>query len=81
MLHWFVDRRAIKLFLISLVGCVFFAFRVSALTTNTNTEEQTADTVAPIISNISITNITSSTAVVHWSTDEKAMGQVEYGIA
>ena len=37
------------------------------------------DTVPPVISGVSIVNITSSSAVVAFSTDEEAYVQVEYG--
>ena len=39
----------------------------------------TGDTVAPTISGISVSNITTSTATVIWTTDEPATSQVEYG--
>ncbi|MCR4256723.1 MAG: fibronectin type III domain-containing protein, partial [Candidatus Uhrbacteria bacterium] len=39
-----------------------------------------ADGTAPVISNIQVINITTSTATVIWNTDEPAMGTVEYGL-
>ncbi|MBF0502216.1 MAG: fibronectin type III domain-containing protein [Candidatus Riflebacteria bacterium] len=41
----------------------------------------TADPNAPVISNIAAGNITSSTALITWTTDEPANGQVDFGIA
>jgi GH18 family chitinase len=37
------------------------------------------DTTRPVISNVSSTNITSSTATITWTTNETANSQVEYG--
>ena len=37
------------------------------------------DTQAPTISNISISNLTESTASINWTTDEPADGQIEFG--
>ena len=37
------------------------------------------DTMAPIISNILASNVTSIAAVISWATDEAATSQVEYG--
>ena len=38
------------------------------------------DTTAPVISNVSAGNITSSGATITWNTDELATSQVEYGL-
>jgi hypothetical protein len=38
------------------------------------------DTTPPVTSSISVSDITSISAVVSWSTDEPATGQVEYGL-
>jgi hypothetical protein len=38
------------------------------------------DTVAPTISGVATSSITSSSAVVSWSTDESSNSQVEYGL-
>ena len=40
----------------------------------------TGDTVAPVLSNLSVSSITSSSAVVAWTTDESATSYVEYGL-
>ncbi len=45
----------------------------------TFTTTASADTTAPVISNISIDNITSAEAVVTWNTNEASSSQVEYG--
>ena len=39
----------------------------------------TADSAAPVISNVNIPLITSSSAIVVWTTDEDSTSQVEYG--
>jgi len=41
--------------------------------------EVTPDTTPPIIDNIQVTQITDTTAVMTWTTDEPATSQVEYG--
>lgn len=38
------------------------------------------DTAAPILSDLSITDITSATATIVWTTNEPATSQVEYGL-
>ena len=43
-------------------------------------EETTADTTAPVISNILASNITYNSANINWSTDEESNSQVEYGL-
>ncbi len=37
------------------------------------------DFIAPVITNITVTNITDSSAVIKWDTDEFAVGLVKYG--
>jgi len=44
-----------------------------------STTTQTATVVAPVISNISVSNIQSNAAKINWSTDIIATSQVEYG--
>lgn len=44
------------------------------------TTTENADIVAPTISNIAVTDITSSSATITWWTDEPSTSQVEYGI-
>jgi len=39
------------------------------------------DLVPPVISSISVSPIADTTAVVHWITDEKATGAIQYGTA
>ncbi|HBG46065.1 MAG TPA: hypothetical protein DDW94_03655 [Deltaproteobacteria bacterium] len=41
--------------------------------------EPPADTAPPVISNVQVTDITSTSAVVSWTTDELATSQVEFG--
>ncbi len=48
---------------------------------NTFTTSQPPDTIPPAISGITTSNITSSSAVVNWSTNEQATSQVEYGLS
>ena len=38
-----------------------------------------ADTTAPVITNLSASSVTAASAVVTWSTDELATSQIEYG--
>lgn len=38
-----------------------------------------ADTTAPVISNVQVTDITATSAVITWTTDEASTTQVEYG--
>lgn len=38
------------------------------------------DTTAPIVSNISVANITTTSATVSWTTDEASTTQVQYGL-
>ncbi|RMF67217.1 MAG: VCBS repeat-containing protein, partial [Calditrichaeota bacterium] len=40
-----------------------------------------ADQTPPVISSVAVTGITMTSAVVNWSTDEPADGQVEYGLS
>ncbi|MFZ2959893.1 MAG: fibronectin type III domain-containing protein [Candidatus Ozemobacteraceae bacterium] len=40
----------------------------------------TTDPNPPILSNIFVDNVTSSTALISWTTDEPANGQIDYGI-
>lgn len=52
-------------------------------TTDNGTPEPSVppqDTTAPIISNVSIANLTESTATINWSSNEPAESAVEYGI-
>ncbi len=39
----------------------------------------TVDTVAPVVSNVAVSSITISTAVITWTTDEPSNSQVQYG--
>ena len=41
--------------------------------------DQVFDWIPPVVSNVSISSVTESTAVVKWLTDEPATSQVEYG--
>jgi len=43
------------------------------------TRNEEADTTAPVISSITVTNITETTATVNWTTDEPATTQIDYG--
>jgi hypothetical protein len=45
------------------------------------TTTATPDTTAPALSNIDITDITTSAAVISWTTDETSTSMVRYGIA
>jgi peptidoglycan hydrolase-like protein with peptidoglycan-binding domain len=47
----------------------------------TTTMPPVTDTVAPILSSISVTAVGSTTATVNWATNENATGKVSYGIA
>ncbi len=47
---------------------------------NTFTTSATPDTTAPVLSGITASGITSSSAVISWSTDEPATTQVEFGL-
>ncbi len=40
-----------------------------------------ADGTAPVITNVRVINITTSTATIAWDTDESATGLVEYGLS
>jgi hypothetical protein len=44
-----------------------------------NCPAEVSDTNAPVISNISASEVTGTTAKINWSLDEFATGQVEYG--
>jgi peroxiredoxin len=66
------------------------AWTVTAAATSTGTDPVTCsgnprvhitgnDTTAPVISNITVTNITTSAATVTWTTNEAATSVVEYG--
>ena len=46
---------------------------------NTFTTLNTADSTPPVISNINASNITTSSAVINWTTNEASTSQVEYG--
>jgi hypothetical protein len=48
-------------------------------TSDPTTSTVVLDTAAPSISNISVSNITASSAKISWNTDEDADGKVEYG--
>ncbi len=41
----------------------------------------TPDTTPPVISSVSVTNITGTSVTVTWSTDEASTSQVEYGLS
>jgi|GEM_PF-2494563 len=41
---------------------------------------RTGDQESPVISNVAVANITSSSAVVSWTTNERSDSQVEYGL-
>ena len=41
--------------------------------------DQVFDWIPPVVSNVSVSSVTESTAVVKWVTDEPATSQVEYG--
>lgn len=67
-----------------------YAYRVSAYDATDNESEKSApliittlqsDTDAPVISNISVSNITSSSALISWQTNEPATSRVEYGFS
>ena len=45
----------------------------------TFTTSSSSDTTPPIISGVTVTNITHSSAVISWSTNEPANSQVQYG--
>ena len=47
---------------------------------NTFTTATTGDTTPPVISELSVSDITTSTATITWTTDEPATSQVEYGL-
>ncbi len=49
-------------------------------TANTFTTAAPADTTPPVISNVQITNITTSSATIIWTTNEASTSQVEYGL-
>lgn len=63
-----------------------YRFRVTSEDASSNTSTsvelsfQTLDTVAPVISNIQVTNITTTSATVTWTTDELADSLVNYGL-
>lgn len=40
-----------------------------------------ADTTAPVVSNIQVTDITASSAIVAWITDEPSTSQVDFGVS
>ncbi len=70
-----------------LVYCLFISalcFTVSACSdSDTNPDNNNGtdpDNRAPIISNISVNNITDNSAMISWTTDEPATGYVDYGI-
>ena len=46
---------------------------------NTFTTLNTSDTTPPVISNIYTTNITSTSSIINWTTNEASTSQVEYG--
>jgi hypothetical protein len=46
---------------------------------NNITIKQIPDTFGPVISNVKISNVTETTVVISWTTDEPATDQVEYG--
>ena len=48
-------------------------------TTSADYTFTTLDTTAPVITNVQVTNITTSTARVTWTTNEVATSQVDYG--
>jgi len=43
--------------------------------------QNTTDTLPPVIEGVTATNITHSSAVIHWTTSEAADSQVEYGLS
>ncbi|MFH1749921.1 MAG: FISUMP domain-containing protein [bacterium] len=48
---------------------------------DTPTTPEPSDTTAPIISNIQVNNITETSAVITWITDEDSSGLIEYGLS
>jgi len=63
-----------------------YRFRVTSKDASTNSTSsieltfQTLDTVAPVISNIQVTSITTTSATVSWTTSELADSLVNYGL-
>jgi hypothetical protein len=49
------------------------------LATSTNFVFTTTQVAAPVISSVSVTGITTTTATINWTTDQTATSQVEYG--
>ncbi len=49
-------------------------------TANTFNTSAPADTTPPVISNVQITNITTSSVTIIWTTNEASTSQVEYGL-
>ena len=54
---------------------------ITKTSTFTLTVNAPADTTAPIISNISVSQITLSTAQISWTTNENADSRIEYGLS
>lgn len=64
-------------------GCVSDS-NVATITiggSSTSTTAPTTATPAPVISSIAVTNITSSSATIGWTTDIPANSRIEYGIS
>jgi hypothetical protein len=61
----------------NLATSVDFIFTTLAGST---TATPTADTTAPVISNVAVVRVTSSSAIITWTTSEPATTQVEYGV-
>ncbi len=52
---------------------------IAAQLGGTTTTPPTSSTTAPVISDISVNGITSSTATIGWATDENSTSEVDYG--
>jgi len=61
---------------LSLIAIVFLLLGVAGCDGN----GVTADTTAPLISAISVTGITETSATVTWTTDEPSTSEVQYGV-
>lgn len=88
-----IAREQHEVLLPDLVPEATYYYRVAALSTQGDTtsargtpfitlpDQELNDPTAPVISDVEVVGVTSSSAEIHWKTDDRTRGRIHYGVA